>query len=411
MINKTQNERRIIDALYRVNNFISCVIDLHRLMELIMEESKNVLSAEASSLILYDASTNELFFEVALGEKGEAVKEIRLPLGQGIAGACALERKIVVVNDCSKDPRHFKKADEKSKFVTRNILAAPMVRNEKLIGVLEVLNKKGDELWTKEDEDLLTFFSDQAAIAIENAQLIQANLQAERLAAIGQAVAGISHYVKNILAGMKGSASLISFGLQNQDVNMISQAWPIFERSNAKINQLVQDMLAYSKTREPELEMVIVNQVLEEVIRLCEENAKKNNIQLLSELDSQIPPCFIDQNRISDAVLNLVSNAIDALAQRPEAYVKVVSKLYKDENKIEFMVEDNGCGIPESVLKKIFEPFFSTKGSKGTGLGLAVTRKVIEEHGGKITVKSQEGIGTTFIIGLPLITEKKSKED
>lgn len=403
MEKENTSERRIIDALYRVNNFISCVNDLHRLMELIMEESKNVLNAEASSLMLFDAATEELFFEVALGEKGSAVKEIRVPINQGIAGACARERKIIVVNDCASDPRHFKAADKKSQFQTKNILAAPMVRNEKLIGVLEVLNKKNDALWAEDDEKVLSFFSDQAAIAIENAQLIQANLQAERLAAIGQAVAGISHYIKNILAGMKGGASLISMGIQGSNMSLIGDAWPILERSNKKISDLVQDMLTYSKTREPELQQTDINDLMREIASLCDENARKNNINLLLELDADIPECCIDKNRINDAVLNLVGNAIDALNGIADGVVRLKTKMNNENKNIEISIEDNGCGIPQNIAKKIFDPFFSTKGSKGTGLGLAVTKKVIEEHKGRISLISEEAKGTTFLISLPLV--------
>lgn len=396
-------ELRIVDALYRVNNFLSCVNDLHHLMELIMEESKDVLYADASSLMLYDSATEELYFEVALGDKGDAVKEIRVPISQGIAGACARERKIIVVPDCSKDPRHFKFADQKSHFETKNILAAPMVRNEKLIGVLEVLNKKNDLPWTEEDEKVLDFFSSQAAIAIENAQLIQANIQAERLAAVGQAVAGISHYIKNVLAGMKGGSGLINLGLEKQEIGIIKEAWPILERANKKINDLVQDMLTYSKAREPELSKVNINNLLKDITKLCEETAKKNDVSIILNLDKSISDSMLDQNRITDAILNIVSNAIDALLKVPNAHVNISTKLDAKENKLDVVIEDNGCGIPQTAIKKIFDPFFSTKGSKGTGLGLAVTKKVIEEHKGRITVFSEEKRGTKFVIMLPYI--------
>ncbi len=399
---QNSNERRIVDALYRVNNFLSCVNDLHHLMELIMEESKNVLYAEASSLMLYDSSTEELFFEVALGDKGDVIKEIRVPLSHGIAGACARDRKIVVVEDCKTDPRHYKVVDQKSQFETRNILAAPMVRNEKLIGVLEVLNKRDNLKWSEDDIKVLDFFSSQAAIAIENAQLIIANIQAERLAAVGQAVAGISHYIKNILAGMKGGAGLINLGLKSNDLSIINESWPILERSNKKIQDLVQDMLTYSKTREPELTETNINTMIDEVARLCDETAKNNSIRIVTEKDESLPECMLDINRIQDFLLNLVGNAIDALNKIPESFVKISSKFLKEINKAEIQVQDNGCGIPPHIIKKIFDPFFSTKGSKGTGLGLAVAKKVVEEHKGKISVISEEKKGTIFTIQLPL---------
>ena len=114
--NASAKERRTVEALFRVNRFISAVGDLHQLLELIMKESKEAMDCDASSLMLYDETTDELFFEVAQGPKGEGVKEIRLALGQGIAGACASKRETVIVEDVESDPRHYKKADEKSTY-------------------------------------------------------------------------------------------------------------------------------------------------------------------------------------------------------------------------------------------------------------------------------------------------------
>ena len=178
-----------------------------------MKESKEVMNCDASSLMLFDEQSQRLFFEVAQGPRVEEIKSIRLELGQGIAGACAKERQTIVVPDVSKDPRHFKGADEKMQYHTRNLVAAVMVRGERLIGVLEVLNKNNNGDFAAGDVKLLEFFAGEAAIAIENALLIKEKVEAERLAAIGVAVAGISHYAKNILAGIIGSAKLVDMGL------------------------------------------------------------------------------------------------------------------------------------------------------------------------------------------------------
>jgi signal transduction histidine kinase len=405
------HDKQIVDALYRVNRFLSEVTDLHRLLDLVMEESKQIVDAEASSLMIFDKDTNELYFEVALGQKAKKVKNIRLPLGEGIAGAAGRERKTIVVEDCSNDVRFFKEADVKSRFVTRNIIATPLIRQKRLIGVLEVLNKrpKSGKTFSKQDMRILQFFADQAAIAIENAQLIRANLEAERLAALGQAIAGISHYVKNILTSAMGSTSLIDMGMKSKDFNLIQNSWPILKRSNDTIWNLVQDMLSYSKERKPELQLGNLNQLLEDILQLCQQSAQDNRIELFSELDSHIPLLLFDENRLRDAILNLVNNAMDACKGKPNVQVKIISIFHPKEKKIEIRVKDNGTGIPLEIQKKIFEPFFSTKGNKGTGLGLAITRKAIEEHSGSISLQSEEGVGTTFIIQLPYLQSPKKQ--
>lgn len=394
--------RRYLDALYRISGFITAVSSLPNLLELVMAESKALMKAEGSSLLLYDDKQGDLFFEVALGEAGETVKRIRLELGEGIAGACAKDRKPIIVNDAAADPRHSKKADQQSKFVTRNLLAVPMIaRGEKLIGVLEVINTLDRETFSEEDAKTLEIFADQAALAIDNSRLIAENVKNERLAAIGVAVAGISHYVKNILAGMSGSKSLIQLGLSQGDMSLIKECWPIFERSQEKIGGLVKDMLTFSKERVPDFQPGDLNSLGAEIVHECTGLAADKGVALEVEPDPTMPPTLFDPLQMHDCVLNLVNNAIDACAKLKDARIVVRARAIHGGEWLAIAVEDNGCGIPAEDIPRLFEPFFSTKGSKGTGLGLAVVRKIVKEHGGDVTVDSVPGKGTTFEIRIP----------
>ncbi|MCD6385651.1 GAF domain-containing protein [Candidatus Sumerlaeota bacterium] len=398
---RLEQSTRIVDALYRVVNFISYVGDLRRLLELVMDESKKVVNAEASSLMLYDPEAEELYFEVALGEKGDAVKKIRLKLGEGIAGISAKERRTIVVNDVSKDPRHFKYADEVTEYKTRNLIATPMLRGERLIGVLEVLNKSNDEPFNDDDIKVLEFFAQQAAIAIENARLIQENLKSERLAAIGQAIASLSHYIKNVISGFEGSVSLVDNALAQKNMEIIDEIWPVFKRSFNRLSRLVRKMLTYSHTTTPQYSIASVNQICRDIYEANKQTAEQANVTLSLALDENIPLILLDTDKIHDAILNLVSNAIEATSEVGST-VEIRTALLPDEKIVEINVSDDGPGIPADVQRRVFEPFFSTKGSKGSGLGLAIVKKNIEEHNGTIRLQSEEGKGTTFIIRLPL---------
>ncbi|MCX7766186.1 MAG: ATP-binding protein [Candidatus Sumerlaeia bacterium] len=390
----------MVDTLFRVAKFINYVTDLHSLLELIMKESKEVMNAEASSLMLYDSEADELFFEVALGEKGEAVKTIRLKIGEGFAGISAKERRTIVVNDVRYDQRHFKHADEVTQFTTRNLIATPMLRGERLIGVLEVLNKQDKKGFSDDDVKVLEFFANQAAIAIENARLIQENLRNERLAAIGQATASLSHYIKNILTSIEGGAALVEMALQNKNLVTVNEIWPVFRRASMRLAELVRQMLDYSKPQAPDLKLTDVNQICREIARANLARAANENIELVLNLDETLPIVLLDPVRIYDAILNLVTNAIEATA-RVGNQVAIKTRFFAGENALEIEVADNGPGIPDNIRNKIFEPFFSTKGAKGTGLGLAIVKKTVEEHQGTIRCLSSEGKGTSFIIRLP----------
>lgn len=399
---KTGTNDRLVDALYRIVRTIQNVEDLQVLLRAIMEESKSLLDCEASSLFLYDEEKNDLYFEVVVGG-AEGVREIRVPMGEGIVGAAAKDNETHIVQDTSADARHFKKVDTSSGFVTRNLIATPMVRDGKLIGVLEVLNKKNDKPYDEMDSKVLEIMAEHAAAAIVKAQLIQQNIQAQRLAAMGTASASLAHYIKNILTQLKGSASLVDMGLDSQNMDLMNQAWPIMKRSTDKIGKLVQDMLAISREREPEREELSLNEMLNQILEDSRAQADKVGVKLEAELDDSIPPMRLDPNRMHDSILNLVGNAIEALEEHgvEDGRVIVRSRLIEDGKQVVVEVIDNGPGMPPEIQEKIFEPFFSTKGSRGTGLGLAVVRKTIEEHGGKLQLDSTVGEGTTFRIELP----------
>ncbi|HNY28822.1 MAG TPA: ATP-binding protein [Candidatus Sumerlaeota bacterium] len=398
------HQQRVIDTLHRVTTFMNEVTDLKRLLTHIMEESKQAMDSEASSCMLYDDATDELYFEVALGEKGDEVKSIRLKRGQGIGGTCLAEARTLVVNDAQSDDRHDRRADQKATFVTRNLVATPMRCYGKIIGVLEVLNKRDNESFNADDVKILEVIADQAGMAITNARLVELSIQRERLAAVGFAVSGIAHHLKNIILGIKAPLGLIRMGYQGQNTKLVAEALPIIERASSRMEQSVREMLAYSKDRKPELQKGNLNVFIHDLVQETTDRAAERGILLLTDLDERIQESGVDSIRLHDAVLNLIGNAIEAHREEGEGrYIKVRTRLGQNKTVHILEVEDNGPGISPDILKNIFEPFFSTKGSRGTGLGLAIARKVAEENGGSLTARSQLGAGATFSFRLPII--------
>ncbi|MBN1866221.1 GAF domain-containing protein [Candidatus Sumerlaeota bacterium] len=397
-------DERVVDALSRVSNFMSEVTDIRRLLTLIMEETERVMNSDASACMLYDGATDEMYFEVTTGEKADEVKSIRLKRGQGFGGICLAEERTLIVNNVQQDQRHDSRADAKSQFVTRNLVATPMRHRGEMIGVLEVLNKKGRRDYDDGDAQILRILADQAAIAIVNARLVEHNIQRERLAAIGVAVSGVAHHLKNLIATMKPSLPLLRQAAEKQNVRLMETILPILERGASRMEQSVQEMLAYSKEREPELERTDLNRLVREILEESRPRADQAMVDLREEFDSSIGEPYLDKHRLHDAILNIVSNAIEAqMGSGKESYVAARTRIGRQGGVFVIEIEDNGPGIDEVTLSKIFQPFFSTKGSKGTGLGLAVAQKVAEENGGSLTAQSVVGRGTTFTFRLPII--------
>jgi PAS domain S-box-containing protein len=252
---------------------------------------------------------------------------------------------------------------------------------------------------------IVTFFQDLREIKRLEKELVSA----ERLAAVGQTVAGMAHCVKNILHGLKGGSYMVNIGINKDNTEKLKTGWNMVQRNIARTSDLVQDLLSYSKERQPEIAPCRPNEIVQEVCELMQAVAKENYVTLEMNLSAELDEVLMDQRSLHRSLLNLVTNAIDACRDDPtpgKTHQVLVTTAVDPDNYVRFDVQDNGSGMSEEVRSKLFSSLFSTKGPQGTGLGLLVTSKLIEEHKGAITVDSELTKGTTFSIRLPLI--KKS---
>lgn len=229
-------------------------------------------------------------------------------------------------------------------------------------------------------------------------------IKSERLAATGETVAGLAHGIKNILGGLKGGVYIVDNAIKKEDMHGLRTGWEMVKRNIDRISDLAVDLLNYSKEREPEYENCSPNEIAEDVCKLMDIKAKESGVKIVRDFDPNIGDVTIDHKGIHRCLLNLVWNAIDACVfdedEGKEYIVRVTTKREGDEAFI-LQVSDNGSGMNETVRKQIFTSISSTKGSKGTGLGLLVTQKTVHEHGGTIKVDSEPGKGSTFVIRLP----------
>lgn len=229
-------------------------------------------------------------------------------------------------------------------------------------------------------------------------------IQSERLAAIGETVAGMAHAIKNITGGLKGGMFVVEKGIELDNRKYLVQGWDIVKDNVGKVKDLAMDLLSYAKEREPDYRLCDPNRPAREVFDLMLSRADEYGVTLKANLDEALPDTWLDPEGIHRCLLNLVHNAIDACADVRsfnQACEVVVQSQGADGWAVEYQVVDNGCGMDEETREKIFNTFFSTKGTKGTGLGLMIAKKIVDEHGGVIEVESEKGRGTRVVIRLP----------
>ena len=386
-------------ALIEVGKLMNAELDLAAVLNTVMNVATDLMQAEASALVFVDSETGDLLFHTVQGDKARAVKQVRLRSGEGIVGSVIESGEAYIANYASDDTRFYSGVDSSTGFNTKSVLCVPLMTEHRRWGAIEILNKADNRPFDNHDLLLCEALAGQASVAIELAFLHEQKMKAERMAAIGETVAGLAHCVKNVLNGIQGGAYFVDRGLKNEDMPSISKGWQTVKKYSAFMMSLTLDMLTFAKEREPEYENTDVNDVIETV---CEMSAaaRAKGVSLAWEENNALRSVVIDPTGIRRCLLNLVSNAVDACPSDDGGRVRVTSEV-ENSTMFRIVISDNGSGISDEDKKNLFKTFFSTKGSKGTGLGLAVTQKIVSEHGGRIEVESSVGKGTSFSIVLP----------
>jgi signal transduction histidine kinase len=394
-----------IRVLYDLMNDLGSTFNVPMLLQKTLDKVFDILKADRGYILLIGAN-NELSLEAA--RVGEDVQGGQIPISRTIINEVVTKKVGVLCSNAMSDKR-FAAGKSVLNFGIRSAICVPINGREKILGVIHIDCSVSEQTYSTEQLRLLTAIGYQTGLAIENVKLHQTAVQSERLAAAGETVAFLSHHIKNILQALDAGVDVVEMGLTADDLGKAKSAWPIVQRNLGRINGLILNMLAFSKAREPILENVNVNHVLKECVDLVGRNADERHVALLTDLDD-LPAIPADSAGLHQAFLNLISNALDAVDDETGA-VTVASKYDSMHRNVIVRVMDNGNGIPPSHLDRIFTPFYSSKGQRGTGLGLAVAKKVVQEHQGTIEVQSKKAEGTTFTVTLPAMPRGRDAGD
>ena len=377
----------LIDAAKTINSSL----DLEKLLDIILETAIKSISADRGTLYLHDELKGEIWSKAL---RGSEVIEIRLPLGKGLAGYVAKTGEIVNIPDAYNDPRFNPEVDKRSGYRTNNMLTMPMRnRDGKIIGVFQMLNKKGGP-FTPQDEEFLNALSIHASVAIENARLAQEMMQSERLSAVGRMASTIIHDIKNPMGTLRVYAQVMKKKSGNEEAGKLADE---MIRQVDRFVNMTQEILDFSKgVSSTNIEEVEFGETMEGVLMFIEKDLTKANVTLDKKLNFR-GKVKLDQDKIMRVFYNIASNARDAMPQG--GTLTVSTEDIGGMVKIEFT--DTGTGMPEEVKRKIFEPFVTYGKKHGTGLGMSIVKKVIDDHKGKIEIESELGKGTTIRMMLP----------
>ena len=383
---------RLID----ISRDLASTLDLDVLLDRIVRAAADITAAEAASILLYDNTARQLYFQVATNMDEPTMRGLVVPLEGSIAGWIVTNQKPLRIDNAHEDSRHFGDIEQTTGFSIESILGIPLVTKNKVVGVLEVLNKK-DGKFTSGDENLLTVLGAQAAVAIENARLFQQS----------DLISEFVHELRTPLASLSTATYLLlrpemSREQQEQIVSNI-------HNETLRLNSLASSFLDLARLESGRVQFrkstFDVMDLLHECSDVMETKAEEDRIQIRI-IEPEGPTLLeADRDKIKQVILNLLSNAI----KYNRTNGSIILKTEIQENKMIISVQDTGVGIPEDAVGHIFEKFYRVRENEakvsGTGLGLSICKQIVQGHGGTIEIKSKLGIGTNILVGLPRVSK------
>jgi signal transduction histidine kinase len=379
--------------LAEISRNLASTVDLNILLDRITEAAAHVSGSEAASILLYDESQGQLYFESATNLDEPLMRGLIIPVEDSIAGWIVTNGQPIIIDDTQNDPRHFAQVGKATNVTTNSLLGVPLIAKDKVIGALEAINKLSGK-FTQDDQEILMDLGSQAAVAIENARLFQQS----------DLIAEMVHELRTPLASLRTASHL----LLRKDVSeeQLQKVVEIIDNETTRLIDMTTSFLDLARLESGRIpfnsEFFEPGALLQECVGLMQNKAAEKNLRLNLYLPNELPTFKGDQDKIKQVVLNLISNAVNY--NKPSGTITVTGNSSPDELVIS--VGDTGPGIRRTDIAHLFDKFYRSQATEnsvqGTGLGLAICKKIVEAHNGRIEVQSEVGIGTTFSVHLPL---------
>ncbi len=405
---------RELQTILKFGSFINSSLKIETVLDNAMKCAEEFINAEASTIYEKDEENKELFIRLARGEKKDPVKNIRVKVGEGIAGYVVETEKPMVVNDVNTEKRFSDRFDRLTGFKTRSMVCVPLILRGTTIGAVQVLNKKEGKNFNHHDLEILTGLSHQIAVAIENAKLyerleqkltlaskdlesVQEKLiRTERIAAMGHIVNGVAHEIRNPVMVIGGFARRLKSSFRHDPE--VSRYSEIILGETARLERLVEQVHRLSDVQVADLKPGNITPVIDRAVKKFEIPARNQKITIRVFTEKNIPDINMDESQIFTMLSNLLENAVESMSDG--GYLTVRAEA--DEKRIMIEIADTGSGIEEKDINSVYDPFVTSKTS-GAGLGLTMVHQIVNNHNGEINIKSSKNRGTVIQVKFPVL--------
>ena len=395
-----------IETLKNLSNDLTTIFDLDKLLRTLLTRLMDTMHIERGYVMVYDSEKDSYIVRFSKGMEHEKINKINFNKKDKLLHHLEKNKTILIIDDKENNFEELK-----SHKVN---ICIPLMIYDKLVGILNLGNKLSEDIYTSEDLRLLTTIANQAAIAIENAQLsmnmrvIEKNLMhSDKLAALGTLASSVTHEIKNPLASVKIFCQLVS--LKYEDSKFRDKFNNIVPNEIERIENIVDQLLNFAKSSTLEYNKLNVNSIIDNLLDLIQYEAYKYNINISKQFEVDIPLIMADQEQLKQVFMNIILNAIQAMPNGGNLDIWTDSNVIKGTEYVSIIVKDTGVGISEEFMGKVFEPFNTTK-PNGTGLGLTIVHRIIKDHNGKIEINSELNKGTTVAVYIPVIKSANNED-
>ena len=406
----TQLDSARLARLVEISRVLNSATDLEQLLDYIIKEAAALTNSEATSILLLDPKSKQLYFVAASNDVPDSMRDTPVPTKGSIAGAILAENKALYIPDVTADPRWNQNVDEAIDFKTKAILGVPMrnVQNQP-VGVLEAINKLGGSTFSHQDVETLSTLADLAGVAVEKARLIEelrhANTELSELDQIKSSFIAIaSHELRTPLSYIMGYSSVLQEEATPDTAFQINGIIAGAER----LHRLIQQMLNFQYTTGGKESLTLnhlsLTEFVQTQVQMCRNDAAKKKLAVTQHMGDKPLYVMLDPEVMGVALVNLLDNAIAFTPAGGQIDVHVAER----NHEAWIWIADTGAGIPSDQLERIFKHFYQVEDHlrrkhEGMGLGLAISRELIELHNGRVWAESELGKGSTFYVVLPLL--------
>ncbi|HIJ57516.1 MAG TPA: GAF domain-containing protein [Deltaproteobacteria bacterium] len=398
-----------IETFYRVFRDVSKTIHssarVQEVLNLVTKKTTESLGAKGALLRILNLETHQMEVSASYGLSDRYLSKGHVSKEKIITDLCRLNNAIII-EDILSDSR-IQYPREAWPEGIRMMLDLPLTLENNVVGILRLFFAEKRQ-FANEELNFLISIAEQSVLAIDKARLIEEKqaqydnlaIQTEKHSALGRMAAGIAHEINNPLAGILLYSSNLIKKVPKDGI--LREGLEVIMNETVRCKSIIQELLEFSRDREPKKALSNINRIIEKALSILENEFRLRHIRVEKHLADEMDSIYLDENQIEQVFINLMLNAVQAIEDQGEVIIR--SALESERNRLRVTIADSGCGIPSEHLDKIFEPFFSTK-PKGTGLGLAVSFGIIQNHGGRIRVSSQLGKGSCFTVDFPLFPE------